>query len=170
MLLPPSKLRSLLNLPKGLRNAFAHSPLISSQAFFRIDSENAIEHTTSWGEYFGFYRPTVTVTSIKIEPTTVVDSRVMVTYDIRGIRKKTPRKHSLLTRLKNAGCKPHSLPFDLPKCIEDSVEEVISTTPVATQITASKLVVAGRSLEAEEIEGSETVLEALEPQATTQTL
>ncbi|KAH1002245.1 hypothetical protein HUJ04_008350 [Dendroctonus ponderosae] len=99
-----------------------------------IDSENnSIEQTPTWGDYFGFYRPTVTVTSIKIDPTTVVDTRVMVTYDIRG-------------------CKPHSLPFELPKCIEDTVEEIIATTPVATQITASKLIETGRSFVAKELE------------------
>ncbi|XP_019763516.2 uncharacterized protein LOC109539886 [Dendroctonus ponderosae] len=118
----------------------------------RIDSENnSIEQTPTWGDYFGFYRPTVTVTSIKIDPTTVVDTRVMVTYDIRG-------------------CKPHSLPFELPKCIEDTVEEIIATTPVATQITASKLIETGRSFVAKELEGSETAFETQEPQTTTQTL
>jgi len=45
-----------------------------------------------WGEYLGLYRPTVTVTELKIHPTTVLDQRVMVTYDIRG-KKYNPLKH-----------------------------------------------------------------------------
>lgn len=78
------------------------------------------EHSTtalSWGEYLGIYAPTLTVTKLILETTTVQDARVMVTYAIRG-------------------CKPVKLPLDLMVCPQEdtnafSIQDIIPTSTVS---------------------------------------
>ncbi|XP_030749305.1 uncharacterized protein LOC115877306 [Sitophilus oryzae] len=70
-------------------------------------------HIQGWAEYLGLTRPTVTVTDVKIVPTTVLDPRIVVTYAIKG-------------------CKPHSLPYNLEKCPEEPEVEMIEIVPTTT--------------------------------------
>ncbi|XP_076271832.1 uncharacterized protein LOC143203530 isoform X1 [Rhynchophorus ferrugineus] len=74
-------------------------------------------HIQGWAEYLGLDRPTVTVTEIKIVPTTVLDSRIMVTYAIKG-------------------CKPHHLPEHLERCPEDRAEEIEIIAPTNPILSA----------------------------------
>lgn len=72
----------------------------------------------SWGEYFGFRAPTVTVTITDLHVSTVEDPSVVVTYAIKG-------------------CQPFSLAIDMNKCppkLESSVsiEEILPTSTVVS--------------------------------------
>lgn len=51
-----------------------------------------------WGEYFGIYAPTVTVTQLELQTTFVKDPRIVVTYAVKG-------------------CRPHKIPDDLDRCV-----------------------------------------------------
>ncbi|XP_017780501.1 PREDICTED: uncharacterized protein LOC108565506 [Nicrophorus vespilloides] len=73
-------------------------------------------HTTAlgWGEYLGFYAPTVTVQAVHLQTTTVLDPRTVVTFSVRG-------------------CKPSRLPLDLNLCPKKQPE----IRPTATASIAS---------------------------------
>lgn len=53
-----------------------------------------------WGEYFGIYAPTVTVTQLELQTTFVKDPRIVVTYAVKG-------------------CRPHKIPDDLDRYVLD---------------------------------------------------
>ncbi|KAL1517478.1 hypothetical protein ABEB36_001240 [Hypothenemus hampei] len=89
-----------------------------------LEANVTTANVQGWGSFLGLYRPTITVTELKLHPTTVLDPRIIVTYDIRG-------------------CKPQSLSYDLPKCEkeENSLEfvEVVPTSTVGIDIQPTKV-------------------------------
>ncbi|XP_065161437.1 uncharacterized protein [Atheta coriaria] len=84
-------------------------------------------HTTplGWGEYFGIYAPTVTVTAMQMRTTTVLDPRTVVTFSVKG-------------------CKPSRLPMDLSLCpsqtpplLDIKPTSVVTATVVPTTTMSS---------------------------------
>ncbi|XP_066250547.1 uncharacterized protein [Euwallacea similis] len=115
---------------------------INSTTIIAKRADNNPQTTQGWGEFLGFYRPTITVTELKIHPTTVLDSRIMVTYDIRD-------------------CKPRELPSNLPQCTEE--KEPMEIVPTST-VSFIKPTIAplGRTQMKHELYGAE-LLEEHEP-------
>lgn len=76
-----------------------------------------IVHTTElgWGEYLGFYAPTVTVSTLKQLVTTILDPRVVVTFSVKG-------------------CKPSRLPLDLMECQGSGQNVIIQPTATIPQL------------------------------------
>lgn len=86
-------------------------------------AESKIQSTVlNWGEFFGFYPPTVTVTREVNQITTVQDPSVVVTYAIKG-------------------CVPQKMHMDMSRCPQESIiptMEVLETSTVPSDIFPTK--------------------------------
>lgn len=88
-------------------------------------TESRIKSTPlSWGEYFGFHAPTVTVTITDLHVSTIEDPSIVVTYAIKG-------------------CRPFSLSFknNMNKCSPDLQSSVFiqDILPTSTVVLPSKI-------------------------------
>ncbi|XP_074033007.1 uncharacterized protein [Leptinotarsa decemlineata] len=120
-LVPSSCVQVDATLPPCRIARFLHFPYFNANSQLLNNGEKEDNSSRSelnpqaWGEYFGFYAPTVTVTLTKLETTIVQDPRVVVTYAIKG-------------------CKPLTIPSDLDRCPPDSstisIEEILPTSTV----------------------------------------
>jgi len=125
-MIPSSCVQVEASLPpcRNVRNMDAFPRFMSGrvleEGFARQEILPSI-HTTAlgWGEYFGIYAPTVTITAVNIQTTTVADPKTIVTFSVRG-------------------CRPSRLPLDLNLCPKQD----ISPTP-ATQTTIETTTVHG---------------------------
>ncbi|EFA00150.1 hypothetical protein TcasGA2_TC002971 [Tribolium castaneum] len=120
--LPPCRSVRFLRLPKLPSITFNYPP---SQSVISNISDPEVKKTPiGWGEYFGLYAPTVTVTRTDLHITTVEDPSVVVTYAVKG-------------------CKPLKLPLDLNRCPQEeppfSIEEILATSTVALPQTETFL-------------------------------
>ncbi|XP_044269664.1 uncharacterized protein LOC123014557 [Tribolium madens] len=120
--LPPCRSVRFLRLPKLPSITFNYP---SSNRVISNISEPELKTTAlGWGEYFGLYAPTVTVTRTDLHITTVEDPSVVVTYAVKG-------------------CRPLKLPLDLDRCPEErstfSIEEILATSTVLLSQTETFL-------------------------------
>ncbi|RZC37367.1 hypothetical protein BDFB_013403 [Asbolus verrucosus] len=121
--LPPCKTVRYLKLPNLPALSFHNTA--NEEIVSRIDPKIATT-PLGWGEYFGFYAPTVTVTKTDYHITKVEDPSVVVTFAVKG-------------------CRPLQLPMamDINMCPQEStssilIEEILQTSTVSSLVIATE--------------------------------
>ncbi|XP_063920577.1 uncharacterized protein LOC135135452 [Zophobas morio] len=128
-LIPSSCVRVEATLPPCRNVRYLKFPQLPTFSINRptqvtTTNESAVETTPlGWGEYFGLYAPTVTVTTTDLHISTVQDPSVVVTFVVKG-------------------CRPLKLPMDLDRCPQEqplSIEEALQTSTVSPVVNTAAL-------------------------------
>ncbi|KAG5895138.1 hypothetical protein JTB14_008572 [Gonioctena quinquepunctata] len=115
--LPPCRSVRFLQFPYFYNGQPTSNNIQENNSALRSDADQLVQATRflGWGEFFGLFAPTVTVTLTKLETTIVQDPRVVVTYAVKG-------------------CRPMRIPDDLDRCPQESstvpIEEILPTSTV----------------------------------------